>query len=90
MWVCGLVRVFSGRVVMGVCVTPHASVVHISGTGQLQANPLVESQRLAPGKPTRRTMTTMRSIDLVICDDHLSRLSCQRYYRLMMRLDSPS
>ena len=39
----------------------HASVVHASGTGQLQANPHVAGPWLSPGKPTRRAVTTMGS-----------------------------
>ena len=35
----------------------HASVVHASGYGQLQANPHVAGPWLSPGKPTRRAVT---------------------------------
>ena len=44
----------------------HASVVHASGSGQLQANPHVAGPWLSPGKPTRRAVTTMGSNDLVV------------------------
>ena len=44
----------------------HASVVHASGSGQLQANPHVAGPWLSPSKPTRRAVTTMGSNDLVV------------------------
>ena len=57
----------------------HASVVHASGSGQLQANPHVAGPWLSPGKPTRRAVTTMGSNDLVVGDVHMLGPSCQRY-----------
>ena len=60
-------------------ICPDASVVHASGSGQLQANPHVAGPWLSPGKPTRRAVTTMGSSDLVIGEDHMLGLSCQRY-----------
>ena len=57
----------------------HASVVHASGSGQLQANPHVAGPWLSPGKPTRRAVTTMGSNDLVVGEVHMLGLSCQRY-----------
>ena len=57
----------------------HASVVHASGSGQLQANPHVAGPWLSPGKPTRRAVTTMGSNDLVIGEVHMLGQSCQRY-----------
>ena len=61
--------------------THHASVVHDSGRGQLQANPPVMCPRLSPGKPTQPVtmMTTMGSNDLVVGEDQLLGPSCQRY-----------
>ena len=55
------------------------SVFHASGSGKLQANPHVASPWLSPGKPTRRTVTTMGSNDLVVGEDHMLGPSCQRY-----------
>ena len=43
---------------------PDASVVHASGSGQLQANLHMAGQWLSPGMPTRRAITTMGSNDL--------------------------
>ena len=57
----------------------HASVVHASGSGQLQANPHVAGPWLSPGKPTRRAITTMGSNDLVVGEVHMLGPSCQRY-----------
>ena len=57
----------------------HASVVHASSSGQLQANPHVAGPWLSPGKPTRRAVTTMGSNDLVVGEDHMLGPSCQRY-----------
>ena len=56
-----------------------ASVVHASGSGQLQANPHVAGPWLSPGKPTRRAVTTMGFNDLVVGEDHMLGPSCQRY-----------
>ena len=50
---------------------PDTSVFHSSGSGQLQANSHVASPWIFPGKPTRRTVTTMGSIDLVVVEDHM-------------------
>ena len=58
---------------------PDASVVHASGSGQLQANPHVAGPWLSPGKPTRRAVTTVGSKDLVVGEDHMLGPSCQRY-----------
>ena len=57
----------------------HASVVHASGSGQLQANPHVAGPWLSPGKPTRRAVTTMGFNDLVVGEVHMLGPSCQRY-----------
>ena len=57
----------------------HASVVHASGSGQLQANPHVAGPWLSPGKPTRRVVTTMGSNDLVVGEVHMLGPSCQRH-----------
>ena len=59
--------------------SPDASVVHASGSGQLQANPHVACLWLSPGKPTRRAVTTMGSNDLVVGDDQMLEPSFQRY-----------
>ena len=56
-----------------------ASVVHTSGSGQLQANQHMVGPWLCPGKPTRRAVTTMGSNDLVVGEDHMLGPSCQRY-----------
>ena len=56
-----------------------ASVVHASGSGQLQANPHVAGPWLSLGKPIRRAITTMGSKDLVVGDDHMLGPSCQQY-----------
>ena len=42
-------------------------------------NPPLEGPRLSPGKSTRKTVTTMASNDLVVGEDHMLGLSCQRY-----------
>ena len=62
-----------------VVVALHASVVHASGSGQLQANPHVAGPWLSPGKPTRRAVTTIGSKDLVVGEVHMLGTSCQRY-----------
>ena len=62
-----------------ICMSPDASVVHASGSGQLQANPHVAGPWLYPGKPTRRAVTTMGSNELVVGEDHMLGPSCQRY-----------
>ena len=56
-----------------------ASVVHASGSEQLQANPHVAGPWLSHGKPTQMAVTTMGSNDLVIGEDHMLGPSCQRY-----------
>ena len=56
-----------------------ASVVHASGSGQLQANAHEVDPWLSPGKPTRRAVATMGSNDLVVGEDHMLGPSCQRY-----------
>ena len=58
---------------------PDASVVHASGSEQLQANPHVAGPWLSTGMPTRRAVTTMGSNDLVVGEDHMLGPSCQRY-----------
>ena len=58
-----------------------ASVIHVSGTGQLQANPPVLGPRRSPEKPYRRAVTTLWSNDLVVGEDHLLGTSCQQYNR---------
>ena len=54
-----------------------ASVVHASGTGQLEANLRVAGPWLSRGRLTRRAVTTMGSNDLI--EDNLVGPSCQRY-----------
>ena len=58
---------------------PDASVVHASGSGQLQANPHMAGPWHSPWKPTGWAVTTMRSNDLVVGEDHMLGPSCQRY-----------
>ena len=58
---------------------PDASVVHASGSGQLQANPHVAGPWFSPGKPPRRAVTMMGSNDLVVGEDHMLGPSCQQY-----------
>ena len=73
-------QAYLGYLYKGTCVISHdASVVHASGSGQLQANPHPHPPWLSPGKPTRRAVTTMESNDLVVGEDHMLGLSCQRY-----------
>ena len=60
-------------------VRPKASVIHTSGSGQLQANQHVTGPWISPGKPSRRAVTTMGSNDLVVGEDHMLGPSCQRY-----------
>ena len=67
---------------------PDASVVHVSGSGQLQANPHVEGPWLSPGKPTRRVVTMMGSDDLVVGEDHMLGQNFQRYNWQMGRCGS--
>ena len=67
---------------------PNASIVHASGSGQLQANPHVVGLWLSPGKPTRRAVTTMASNDLVVGEDHMLGPSYQRYDWLAGRCGS--
>ena len=55
------------------------SIVHASGTRQLQANTPVAGPRLYPGKPSRRVVTMMGSAGLVVGVDHLLGQSCQQY-----------
>ena len=66
----------------------HASVVHASGSGQLQANSHVAGPWLSPGKPTRRAVTTIGSNDLVVGEVHMLGPSCQRYNWHMGRCGS--
>ena len=49
---------------------PDASVVHASGSGQLQANPHVTVPWLSPWKTTQSAVTTMGSDDLAVGEDH--------------------
>ena len=60
-------------------ICPDASVVHVSGSGQLQANPHVAGPWLSLGMLTRRAVATMGSNDLVVGEDHMLGPSCQRY-----------
>ena len=60
---------------------PDVSVVHASGSGQLQANPHVAGPWLSPGKPTRRVVTMIGLNDLVIGEDHMLGPSFQLYNR---------
>ena len=66
----------------------HASVVHASGSWQMQANPHVAGPWLSPGKPTRRAVTTIGSNDLVVGEVHMLGPSCQRYNWHTGRCDS--
>ena len=66
-------------VINTIVIALHASVVHASGSGQLQANPHVAGPWLSPGKPTRRAVTTMGSNDLVVGEVHMLGPSRQRY-----------
>ena len=50
-------------------ICPDASVVHASGSGQLQANPHVAGPRLSPENPTLWAVTTMGSNDLVVGEE---------------------
>ena len=52
-----------------VMLCPDASVVHASGSGQLQANPHVAGPWLSP-------VATMGSNDLVVGEDHVFGPSC--------------
>ena len=65
--------------VMDVLHALHASVVHASGSGQLQANPHVAGPWHSPGKPTRWAVTTIGSNDMVVGEVHMLGQSCQRY-----------
>ena len=58
---------------------PDATVVHASGSVQLQANPHVAGPWLSPGKPTLRAVTTMGSNDLLEGEDYMLGPSYQRY-----------
>ena len=64
---------------MCIYIDPDASVVHVSGSGQLQENPHVAGPWLSPGKATQRAVTTMGSSNLVVGEDHMLGPSCQRY-----------
>ena len=71
-------------------VSPH-SVIKCGGISDLKgskrknyekkrtANPHVAGPWLSLGKPTRRAVTTMGSIDLVVGEVHMLGPSCQRY-----------
>ena len=63
---------------MLLCYSSDTSVVHASGSGQLQANPHVAGLLLSPGKPTQRAVATMGSNDLFIGEDHMFGPSCKR------------
>ena len=67
----GVVVINSSCVSSVATIALHASVVHASGSGQLQANPHVAGPWLSPGKPTRRAVTTMGSNDLVVGEVHM-------------------
>ena len=67
---------------------PDASVVHTSGSGQLQAKPHVAGPSPYPGKPTRRAVTMMGFNYMVIGEDHMLGPSCQRYNWQMSRCGS--
>ena len=56
----------------------NASIVNASGIEQLQAIPHVAGSMLSPGKPSRRAVTTLGSIHLVVCEVLLEGPSCQR------------
>ena len=47
------------------------SIVHASGTGQLQANPPIAGLRLSPGKSTLWVVNVMGYNDLVMGEDHM-------------------
>ena len=65
-----------------------ASVVHASCSDELLANPPVTGTRLSPRKLTRRAVTWMEIIDLVVGEDHILGQSCQRYDLLTGRRSS--
>ena len=46
---------------------PDASVVHASGSGQLQANPHVAGPWLSPGKPTRKAVYSACLLNAICC-----------------------
>ena len=69
-------------------ISPDVSVVHASGSGQLQAKPHVAGPWLSPGKPTWRAVTTMGSNNLVVGEDYMLGPSCQRYDWKMGRCGS--
>ena len=54
-----------------VMVCPNASAVHASGTEQLKSIPRVAGSGLYSGKSIRRTVTGMRSNDVVVGEDHV-------------------
>ena len=58
-------------------ISPDASIVHASGSGQMQANPHVAGPWLSSGKPSRRAVTTVGSNDWVVGEDHMLGPSCQ-------------
>ena len=59
--------------------SPDASVVHASCSGQLQASPHMAGLWLSPGKPTQRAVTTIGSSDLVVGEGHMLEPNCQWY-----------
>ena len=69
----------SSKIRLWLCDCPDASVVHASGSGQLQANPHVAGPWLSPGKPTLMAVATMGSNDMVVGEDHMLGPSCQLY-----------
>ena len=76
---CGVGAMCGIGAMCGADVALHASVVHASGSGQLQANPHVVGQWLSPGKPSQRAVTTMGSNDLFVGEVHMLGPSYQRY-----------
>ena len=54
-----------------VMVCPIASAVHDSGTEQLKSNPRETDPGLYHGKSNRRTVTRMRTNDVVVGEDHV-------------------
>ena len=55
------------------------SVGHASDTRQLQANLPVAGARISPGKSIRRAKTAMGSYDLLVGEDNMVGLICQRH-----------
>ena len=74
-----LFEYFIEKVFTSICGNcPDASVVHASGSGQLQANPHLAGTCFSTGN-TRRAVIKMESNDLVVGEVHTLGSSCPRY-----------